>query len=82
MLVVVFGQELPDATSNVFEQTFSIVVASVGLGTFALVLALVEQVVLEVSIHPSAPARCRPGWPAGLGALHAECEQPPSSKQT
>ena len=53
VLVVVFGQELPDATSSVFEQTFSIVVASVGLGTFALVLALVEQVVLEVSLYQS-----------------------------
>ena len=48
VLVVVFGQELPDATANIFDQTFSLLVASIGLGTFALVLALVEQVVLEV----------------------------------
>lgn len=48
VLVVVFGQELPDATASVIDQTFSLVVAFVGLGAFALVLALIEQVVLEV----------------------------------
>ena len=48
--MVVLGQELPDATANVFDQTFSLLVASIGLGTFALVLALVEQVVLEVCL--------------------------------
>ena len=49
MLVVVFGQELPDATASFVDQLFSLVVAFIGLGAFALVLALVEQVVLEVS---------------------------------
>lgn len=43
-----FGQDLPDATASIFDQTFSLLVASIGLGTFALILALVEQVVLEV----------------------------------
>ena len=51
ILVVVFGQELPDATANLVDQVFSLAVALIGLGTFALVLALVEQVVLEVSVH-------------------------------
>ena len=49
VLVVVFGQELPDQAASVWDQVFSLVVACVGLGAFALVLALVEQVVLEVS---------------------------------
>ena len=47
ILVVVFGQELPDATANLIDQCFAVTVALVGLATFALVLALVEQVVLE-----------------------------------
>ena len=51
ILVVVFGQELPDATANLVDQVFSLAVALIGLGTFALVLALVEQVVLEVSVY-------------------------------
>ena len=55
VLVVVFGQELPEASASLVDQTFSLLVAFVGLATFALVLALVEQVVLEVldSLNPS-----------------------------
>lgn len=47
-LVVVFGQDLPDSTANILQQLWSLMVAAVGLAAFALVLALVEQVVLEV----------------------------------
>lgn len=47
-LVVVFGQELPDSTANILQQLWSLMVAAIGLAAFALVLALVEQVVLEV----------------------------------
>ena len=47
-LVVVFGQDLPDTTANVLQQLWSLMVAAIGLAAFALVLALVEQVVLEV----------------------------------
>lgn len=47
-LVVVFGQDLPDTTANVLQQLWSLMVAGIGLAAFALVLALVEQVVLEV----------------------------------
>ncbi len=47
-LVVVFGQDLPDTTASVLQQLWSLMVAAVGLAAFALVLALVEQVVLEV----------------------------------
>ena len=47
-LVVVFGQDLPDTTASVLQQLWSLTVAAVGLAAFALVLALVEQVVLEV----------------------------------
>ena len=50
VLVVVFGQELPDETASVIDQTFSLLVAFIGLGAFALVLALIEQVVLEVRL--------------------------------
>lgn len=47
-LVVVFGQDLPDTTASVLQQLWSLMVAGIGLAAFALVLALVEQVVLEV----------------------------------
>ena len=47
-LAVVFGQDLPDTTANVLQQLWSLMVAAVGLAAFALVLALVEQVVLEI----------------------------------
>lgn len=47
-LVVVFGQDLPDTTASLFQQLWALMVAAVGLAAFALVLALVEQVVLEV----------------------------------
>lgn len=47
-LVVIVGQDLPDTTANVLQQLWSLVVAGIGLAAFALVLALVEQVVLEV----------------------------------
>ena len=48
VLVVVFGQELPDIAASGTAQLFSCVVALVGLLSFALVLSLVEQVVLQV----------------------------------
>lgn len=44
VLVVVLGQELPDQAAPVVDQFFSLLVAATGLATFALVLALVEQV--------------------------------------
>ena len=47
-LVVVFGQDLPDTTASLLQQLWSLMVAAIGLAAFALVLALVEQVVLEV----------------------------------
>jgi hypothetical protein len=43
----VFGQEFPGPESPVAQQAFAVVTAMVGLCAFALVLALVEQVVLE-----------------------------------
>lgn len=52
---MVFGQELPDAGASIVDQTFALLVAFVGLATFALVLALVEQVVLEVSLGCKLP---------------------------
>lgn len=48
VLVVVFGQELPDTAASAAIQAFSLIVAAIGLASFALVLALVEQVVLQV----------------------------------
>lgn len=46
--MVVFGQELPDRAASAALQLFSLVVAAIGFASFALVLALVEQVVLQV----------------------------------
>jgi hypothetical protein len=43
----VFGQEFPGPESPIAQQAFAVVTAMVGLCAFALVLALVEQVVLE-----------------------------------
>ncbi|KAK9803748.1 hypothetical protein WJX73_000566 [Symbiochloris irregularis] len=48
VLVVVLGQELPDKAEPVIDQAFALLIAATGLAAFALVLALVEQVVLEV----------------------------------
>lgn len=44
ILVVIFGQELPDATASLAAQVFGLCVALLGLATFALVLALLQQV--------------------------------------
>ncbi len=46
--MIIFGQELPDTASSAILQAFSVMVAAMGLALFALVLALIEQVVLEV----------------------------------
>lgn len=48
ILVVVLGQELPEETADTAQQVFGLVVAAIGLAAFALVLALVEQVVLQI----------------------------------
>jgi hypothetical protein len=45
VLVLSFGQEFPEIESpDLVHQAFSVVVAGIGLASFALVLALVEQV--------------------------------------
>lgn len=41
---MIFGQELPEATASLASQIFGLCVALVGLATFALVLALLQQV--------------------------------------
>lgn len=46
VLVLSFGQQFPDFSADLVHQAFSVVVAGIGLAAFALVLALVEQVVL------------------------------------
>lgn len=43
-MLVVLGQDLPDLTSGVASQVFAVSSAVVGLASFALVLALMEQV--------------------------------------
>jgi hypothetical protein len=42
--LLLFGENFPPATDPPAEQVFSLVTASVGLASFALILALVEQV--------------------------------------
>lgn len=44
MMVTVYAQELPSTDDSVVQQVFGLVIASVGLASFALVIALVEQV--------------------------------------
>lgn len=41
--LLLFGENFPPATDPPAEQVFSLVTASVGLASFALILALVEQ---------------------------------------
>lgn len=48
VLVVILGQELPEEKASFTQQLFAVGTAILGLASFALVLALVEQVVLEV----------------------------------
>jgi hypothetical protein len=44
IMIIVFGQQLPDADAGLAAQLFGVAAASTGLASFALVLALVEQV--------------------------------------
>lgn len=44
VMVVVLGQDLPDVASGLPGQLFAVAAAVVGLASFALVLALIEQV--------------------------------------
>ncbi len=46
VIVLSFGQDFPDTGADIARQMFSVGVAGIGLAGFALVLALVEQVVL------------------------------------
>lgn len=76
ILVVVLGQELPEETADTAQQVFGLVVAAIGLAAFALVLALVEQVVLQVRwLH--GPFLDVSSHSAGRGAcpsiMHVEC---------
>ncbi|KAK9810370.1 hypothetical protein WJX72_009592 [[Myrmecia] bisecta] len=48
VLIIVFAQDLPDSAASFAQQVFALIVVTGGLAAFALVLALVEQVVLEV----------------------------------
>lgn len=50
VMKVVFGQDLADESAGVAQQVFSVSVAIGGLAAFALVLALIEQVVLQVRV--------------------------------
>ncbi len=46
VIILSFGQDFPDMGTDITRQVFSVGVAAIGLAGFALVLALVEQVVL------------------------------------
>ena len=48
VLTLVLGQDFPEVNANAVNQAFSLLAAALGLVSFALVLALVEQIVLEV----------------------------------
>ena len=59
VLVVIFGQELPEATASLASQVFGLCVALVGLATFALVLALLQQVINIPTLAGHVDAHCR-----------------------
>ena len=49
ILKIILGQDLPEETGvAIAEQIFAVAIAVIGLASFALILALIEQVVLEV----------------------------------
>ena len=49
ILQIVLGQELPEESAvSILQQVFAVMIAVIGLASFALILALIEQVVLEV----------------------------------
>ena len=50
VLVIVFGQSLPDAAASAVVQLFALVVAGIGFLSFALVIAIVENVRFYVSL--------------------------------
>jgi len=72
VLTVVFGQDLADESAGAAQQVFSVGVAVGGLAAFALVLALIEQVVLQaraaaapalqepLGAHAAMPPACQP----------------------
>lgn len=45
--VLMFGNSFPDNAASSLEQGFSLLIAALGIASFAISLALVEQVVLE-----------------------------------
>eukprot|EP01025_Chloroclados_australasicus_P037823 TRINITY_DN38681_c0_g2_i3.p1 TRINITY_DN38681_c0_g2~~TRINITY_DN38681_c0_g2_i3.p1 ORF type:complete len:744 (+),score=121.86 TRINITY_DN38681_c0_g2_i3:179-2410(+) len=47
VMVLTFGQQFPEGDVSIQDQVFSVFVVTIGLGAFALVLALVEQVFME-----------------------------------
>eukprot|EP01026_Neomeris_dumetosa_P011386 TRINITY_DN140928_c0_g1_i1.p2 TRINITY_DN140928_c0_g1~~TRINITY_DN140928_c0_g1_i1.p2 ORF type:complete len:119 (+),score=7.28 TRINITY_DN140928_c0_g1_i1:180-536(+) len=47
-MVLTFGQQFPEGNVSFQDQVFSVIVVTIGLGAFALVLALVEQVFMEL----------------------------------
>ena len=69
VMKVVFGQDLADESAGVAQQVFSVSVAIGGLAAFALVLALIEQVVLQVRGPPDC-ALTRDGHVQGLLFRH------------
>jgi hypothetical protein len=69
IMIIVFGQQLPDADAGLPSQLFGVAAASTGLASFALVLALVEQVC-------QCCTRCANLLAANvLGALDCTCWQ-------
>lgn len=48
VITLSFGENFPDANAPFTDKLFSVMVATCGLASFAMVLALVEQVVLEM----------------------------------
>ena len=79
VMKVVFGQDLADESAGVAQQVFSVSVAIGGLAAFALVLALIEQVVLQVRgsslLCHSSCVRQSSNASSGLGFLcKCSCE--------
>jgi hypothetical protein len=64
VIVLSFANEFPDGSATLAQQMFSVVVAGLGLAGFALVLALVEQVVLvsEWPFFSVAELRIKSAW--------------------
>lgn len=82
-----FGQEFPNADAPLSQQGMSVITAMVGLAAFAMVLALVEQVVQDAfeanvkhgtKVYEEKHVSC---WHVEAAPAAAACERGPGTSE-